>query len=161
MPPSAKVSLPVIKALSSEARKSATAAMSSGSLMRPSGVRAIRSAIAASLLPVLASPRSRPGVSVGPGERTLMRIPVPLRSSAPAADEIADRRLARAVNAEGRRSHRGRRRSREDDGAAVPHQRKSLLHGEDRAFDIHTENKVEGRFRDLAQGLQRTQAGVR
>jgi hypothetical protein len=48
----ARVCLPVIKALSSEARKSATAAMSSGSLMRPSGVRPIRSAIAASLLPV-------------------------------------------------------------------------------------------------------------
>src|SRR5271170_6040701 len=45
MPPSAEVWLPVVKALSSEARNSATAAMSPGLLMRPSGVRAIRSAI--------------------------------------------------------------------------------------------------------------------
>ena len=47
-----------------------------------------------------------------------------------------------------------------DDGPAIPHQRKSLLHGEDRAFAIHAKDEVEGGLRDLAQRLQRAQAGI-
>jgi hypothetical protein len=40
-----------------------------------------------------------------------------------------------------------------NDGPAIRHHRNSLLHGEDRAFDVHAVDEVEGRFRDLAQGL--------
>jgi hypothetical protein len=83
-----------------------------------------------------------------------------LQIQRPTAGKIADRRLARAVDAESWSSHRARRRSVEDDGPSLPHQGKSLLHGEYRTFDIHAENQVEGRFRDLAQGFEYAEAGV-
>jgi hypothetical protein len=82
IPPSTKTSLPVMKLLSSEARKSATAAVSSGRPMRPAGVCAIRPEISASCCPIRANPLRRPGVAVGPGESTFTRIPVVFKSNA-------------------------------------------------------------------------------
>src|SRR5216683_4723346 len=81
----------------------------------------------------------------------------------PATTEIYTLSLHDALpisDAESRSSHRGRGRSRKDDGPSFPHQRESLLNREYRTFDIHAENQVEGRFRDSAQGFPRTQAGV-
>ena len=67
-----------------------------------------------------------------------------LQVQRPTAGEIADRCLARAVDAEGWSSHRGRGRSREDDGPSVPHQRESVLNREYRTFDIHAEDQIKG-----------------
>jgi len=55
MPPSAKISLPVMDLLSSDARKSATSAISSGSAIRLSGVCSIIFALLLMLNPLAAA----------------------------------------------------------------------------------------------------------
>src|SRR6202142_2311465 len=76
-PPSTATSLAVMKLLSGDARKAATAPISAGSAMRWSGVIEAKTFWPSSPSASLAS-----SVAVAPGDRTFTRMPVPFRSSA-------------------------------------------------------------------------------
>lgn len=84
----------------------------------------------------------------------------------PAACQIAHGRLGGAVDAHGRGAHAAHRRSGEDDGAAVSHQRQSLLDSEEGAFNVDVEDVVvvlggylsqAGEFADARVGYQYVQ----
>src|ERR1700726_1539623 len=76
-PPSTATSLAVMKLLSDDARKAATAPISAGSAMRLSGLSEAKNFMPSS--PSAAFARS---VAVAPGDSTFTRMPVPFRSSA-------------------------------------------------------------------------------
>src|SRR5450432_1692174 len=76
-PPSTATSLAVMKLLSDDARKAATAPISAGSAMRLSGLSEAKNFMPSS--PSAAFARS---VAVPPGDSTFTRMPVPFRSSA-------------------------------------------------------------------------------
>src|SRR5688572_27394561 len=87
-PPSAEMMMPVVKALSSEARWTATAAISSGSPTRPIGCRSTNILSAFSLLP-MSRPRastrsSQEGERTVPGQMALQRMPLRMKSAATA-----------------------------------------------------------------------------
>src|SRR3546814_18387212 len=69
----------------------------------------------------------------------------------PALGEVAYRRLARAVDAEGRGARGAGARSGQDDRAAPAHQRQRLLDREDRALHVGVEGVVDLLGGDLAQ----------
>ena len=76
-PPSTATSLPVMKLLSGDARKAATAPISAGSAMRLSGLSEAKT-----FMPSSPSASTASSVAVGPGDSTLTRMPVPFRSYA-------------------------------------------------------------------------------
>ncbi|SPF34315.1 hypothetical protein SBA4_1480009 [Candidatus Sulfopaludibacter sp. SbA4] len=69
----------------------------------------------------------------------------------PAAGEGPDGGLAGAVDTEGFRAIGSRRRGRQDDRAAVLHQRQGFLHCEKRPFDVAVESFVKVLFRNSAE----------
>src|SRR5471030_1483926 len=148
-----------MKLLSSEARSSAAAAISSDSPRRPSGVCATSPAVSAACWPELASALSRPGVAVGPGDITLTRMPEALRSSAQLLARLRTAALV-ALHAEGGCSHGGGGRAGEDDRSASLHQRQGLLNGEQGASDIHAKNPIKGFWGDSPQWLKITHSRV-
>ena len=80
MPPSTKSSAPLTKLLSSDARKTAAAAISSGLPIRPSGVWAAKRSVSCRSCSASGASPCSPGVEVAPGESTLTRMPVSFRS---------------------------------------------------------------------------------
>src|SRR5271169_95098 len=80
-PPSTNNSVPVTKLLSSEARKTAPLAISSGVPSRPNGTLATRLAVNCLLSSSLCPSPLRPGVLIGPGLIALTRIFRSLRST--------------------------------------------------------------------------------
>src|SRR5690606_7355284 len=72
MPPETEICSPVIQAASSEARNTATFAISSGCPLRPSGVLATN--MVSYSLPVVTPALRAPSVSVAPGKIELIRI---------------------------------------------------------------------------------------
>ena len=80
--------------------------------------------------------------------------------SGPAASEGPDGGFAGGVDAEGVHAFRGSRRSRQDDRAAVFHQRQGLLHCEKRAPDIAVECFVKMLFRYRAEWSKAAAPGI-
>ena len=94
IPPSTNSSTPVTKLLSSEARNTATLAISSASPIRPIGTCDARPALICSSSPGELARPSTPGVSIGPGLSTLTRI---LRSFRSTVQVRANERTAALV----------------------------------------------------------------
>src|SRR2546422_70600 len=78
----------------------------------------------------------------------------------PGARERADGGFAGAVHAVGRKPLAGDNGRIQDDRSAIGQQRERLLHGEQDAFHVDVEDRVEELFSDLAEGSILRYAGV-
>lgn len=78
----------------------------------------------------------------------------------PGAREVAHRRLARAVQAQGGRARGAGAGAGQDDGAAPAHERQRLLDGPDAALDVGVEDLVAVRRGDGAELEHATRARV-
>src|SRR5215213_682123 len=156
--------MPVMKLLSSDARNVAAFAISSGLPIRPRGTADKRPVLNCSFCSSVSSRPSKIGVSIGPGLMALTRI---LRCFRSTVQVRAKERTAALValytkpaNSLGC-GHRGI----QIDGttattAAILKQRKRLLHGEQKSFDVDAECFVEVGFGDFPQWRQFPNAGV-
>ncbi len=79
----------------------------------------------------------------------------------PCARERADCSFRSAVDAVRRQALTADDRGIEDDGSAIRHERQRFLHGEENAFDVDVEDRVEEFFGDLAEPPVLRDASVR
>src|SRR5579863_2659499 len=103
---------------------------------------------------------ARPGVSIGPGLTTLMRILRSFKSSVQHRAKEPYCRFGGGVNTEGRHSRGARCGGRHDNRPAIRHQGQSLLNREQRTFHIGVEGLIEVLFGNSTDWSKAAAAGV-